>query len=42
MNPTRTLFPLLLVLCVTTLVGCANAQTTSVDEWEGLVRHPGR
>ena len=41
MNLTRILFSFLLVLCATTFVGCANTQTASIDEWDGLVRRPG-
>jgi len=41
MNVSRLLSPFLLALCATFFVGCSNTQTTSVDEWDGLVRRPG-
>ncbi len=41
MTPIRTLYSLIFVLCATTLAGCTNTQTASIDEWDGLVRRPG-
>lgn len=41
MTPIRTLYSSIFVLCITTLAGCTNTQTASVDEWDGLVRRPG-
>jgi len=41
MTPIRTLYSLIFVLCATTLAGCTNIQTASIDEWDGLVRRPG-
>jgi hypothetical protein len=35
------MYALIFVLCATTLAGCTNTQTASVDEWDGLVRRPG-
>jgi predicted small secreted protein len=37
----RTLLPVLLAVCATTLAGCASTRTTGPDEWDGLVRQPG-
>jgi Protein of unknown function (DUF3313) len=37
----RGLLTMLLVLCATTLAGCASTRTTPADEWDGLVRQPG-
>ena len=37
----RTLLPLLLVLCATTLAGCASTRNATPEEWDGLVRQSG-
>ena len=37
----RTLLPMLLVLCATTLAGCASTRSAPPDEWDGLVLRPG-
>ena len=37
----RTLLPVLLVLCATTLAGCASSRSALPDEWDGLVLQPG-
>lgn len=41
MTPIRTFYSLIFLLCATTLAGCTNTQTASIDEWDGLVRRPG-
>ncbi len=41
MNGIRTLVPLLLVLCATTLAGCATSRPAPPEEWDGLVLRPG-
>ncbi|MBK6739689.1 MAG: DUF3313 domain-containing protein [Haliea sp.] len=41
MKRTHTLFAAVFALCVATLAGCANTQTGTKDEWDGLVRQPG-
>ena len=37
----RTLLPLVLVLCATTLAGCASTRNAPPEEWDGLVLQPG-
>ncbi len=37
----RTVLPVLLVLCATTLAGCASTRPAPAEEWDGLVRQPG-
>ena len=37
----RTFLPLMLVLCATTLAGCASTRNAPPEEWDGLVLQPG-